>query len=376
MTMGNHPSVMGHSFTQVNGDPIPRSRFDRPSTHKTTFDADWLVPIYLDETLPGDVFNMTSHVFARLTTPEFPLMDNLYLDLFWFWVPYRTLWDDWERFLGAQDNPTDSIDFTIPPVSGSSSEDLTAEPITDYFRLPQITNAVGTEISGLPFRAYNSIWNHWFRHQDLQDSATVITSGSAGAGLSLYPLRKRCKKHDYFTSALPWPQKGDAVSLPLGTTAPVLGLGLLDTSSANAGPTANLTTTKETPVTFGAHWRTNSSDLFIESDVSGTSGEPQIFADLENATAATINDLRLAYATQRFLEIDARGGTRIREHLMAHFGTDTGDARVQDPEYLGGSSHRINVTPVANTSGIGTQGQLAAFGTASGQAGFTKSFVE
>lgn len=366
-------SVMEHSFSRVPQVNIPRSRFDRSHGLKTTFDADYLIPIYWDEVIPGDTFRLNMQAFARLSTPTFPIMDNMFLETFFFFVPFRLVWDNSEKFFGAQDDPEDSIDYTVPPVAGGNF-DVTAagSELADYFGLPYTTSVDGTEISGLLFRSYNLIYNEWFRDQNLQDSATVITSDSAGAGISLYPLRKRGKRHDYFTACLPWPQKGDAVELPLTGTAPIAGLGV---TAANVETSGSISIKDSVNTSAYVDWFQSGTDgIYVESDGSDN---PDVRAVFDNATAvATINDLRLAMQSQRLLERDARSGTRYTEVIRAHYGVTVPDFRLQRPEFLGGGSSRINITPVANTSGIGTPGELSAFGTVAGSHGFTASFVE
>lgn len=374
-------SVMEHSFSEVPRADIPRSSFDRSHGHKTTFDADWLVPIFVDDVLPGDTFNMNVNHFARLGSPLLhPIMDNVYLETFFFFVPNRLLWDNWEKFCGAQDNPADSIDYTIPTLGGASAYDMTATntvtALCDYMGLPHKTSVQLNDFSALPFRAYNLIYNEWFRDQNLQDSVLVSTDNGTDALDSTYELLKRGKRHDYFTSCLPWPQKGDAVSLPLGTLAPIAGIGQVS-ATYGTGPFA-VTETDGTAASYdyGDTFTQLASQMMIRG--SGPTGSPKMYADLSRATAATINDLRLAFQTQRLLERDARAGTRYTEHILAHFGVTVPDFRVQRPEFLGGGSSRLNINEVPNTSEDATnkQAALAAYGISGGSHGFTKSFTE
>ena len=365
-------SVMQHSFSQVPRANIPRSNFNRSHGHKTTLDADYLVPVFVDDVVPGDTFNCKMNFFARLATPLYPIMDNLYLDSFFFFVPYRLVWDNWEKMHGAQDNPADSIDYTVPNFSTASST-FGVGSLIDYFGFPQ-TTINWSEVNALPFRAYNLIWNEWFRDQNLQDSLVVNTSDTADS-IGLYTIKKRGKRHDYFTSALPAPQKGDAVSLPLGSLAPIHA-----ESGAVPGGTVRVIDADNTSNSFNLVASTANLTLGTSTATGGTA--ELLNADLSSATAATINDLRLAFQTQRLLERDARSGTRYNELILAHFGVTVPDFRIQRPEFLGGGSTPININPVAQTSGQPTPaandklGELAAFGTVAGTHGFTKSFVE
>ena len=377
------PSVMGHSFSQVPRADIPRSSFDRSHGYKTTFDAGYLVPIYVDEALPGDTFNLSLTGFARLATPLHPIMDNLFMSTFWFAVPIRLIWDNWQKFNGEQTDPGDSTDFLVPTMTAPGSGGYPVGHLSDYFGLPTGVDAL-THVS-LWHRAYNLIWNEWFRDQNLQDSVTVDKDdGPDGHGN--YVLLKRGKRHDYFTSCLPWPQKGDAVELSFSGTAPVdFPTTFGDFSDARAAAGADRGTLE-----FKEASHASPGDVRVTSPGAGTGQETGFLrvtwptdaeADLSQATAGTINEIRQAWQIQRMYERDARGGTRYTEIVRAHFGVSSPDARLQRPEYLGGGRSPILVTQVPQTSAtdvaVSPQGNLAAFGTAVlNRHGFTKSFTE
>lgn len=365
-----NPSVMKHSFSRVPQAEIPRSSFDRSHGHKTTFDAGYLIPVLVDEALPGDTFKLNMTGFARLATPIFPLMDNMYMDTHFFAVPLRLVWNNWQKFNGEQDNPDDSTDFNVPvftahnPVAGS---------LSDYMGIPTEMAVADISYVSLFHRAYNLIWNTWFRDQNLQDSV-VVDKDDGPDLIADYVLLKRGKRHDYFTSALPWPQKGDSVSVPLGTTAPVIPSGDQLPTFESAGVTARALTFTNAVSTV------NWSGAAPGATQNALWGETKLVADLTGATASTINQLRQSFQIQKLLERDARGGTRYTEIVRSHFGVTSPDARLQRPEYLGGGSVPINITAIPQTGSTDVtspQGNLAAIGVglSTGQ-GFTASFTE
>lgn len=378
-----------HLFSQIPSTQIPRSVFDRSHGYKTTFNSGYLVPFYVDEVLPGDSFKLTATLFARLATPIVPFMDNLYLETFFFFVPNRLVWDNWQKFNGEQKNPNDLTDFLIPTVSGTNVQNQT---LWDYFGLPtNVSEAL--KVNALPFRAYNLIFNEWFRDENLQESLKVPT-GDGPDNLSDYNLVRRGKRHDYFTSCLPWPQKGPGVEISIGGSADVnipAGNSLGQIALNEGGALTVFPYAKTYRLDTGSRSRVIDS-LYLENS-EGSEPGPASFvgvgvtipalkgiANLSTATPISINDLRQAFQIQKLYERDARGGTRYTEILRSHFGVISPDARLQRPEYLGGSSARIAINPVQQTSATNDttpQGNLAAFGVVSDSFhGFSKSFVE
>lgn len=364
---GNMPSPMSHEFSRVPKAEIQRSVFNRSHGLKTTMDAGYLVPIFYDEALPGDTFTINTTGFGRLATPINPIMDNLHLETFFFAVPYRLIWDNWEKFCGEQDNPGDSTSYLVPTVTGT----VTNSSLYDYFGVPTDVSLTFSNFAG---RAYNLIYNEWFRDQNLQDSV-VVDKGDGPDTMSDYTLLKRGKRHDYFTSCLPWPQKGDSVNLPLGTEAKVKSNQSFSGNSA-AGNYLQVYDENDNLrifTTLGG----NGDSVFGRNIGAGSN---YLYADLSEATAATINQLREAFQIQKLYERDARGGTRYTEIVQSHFGVTSPDARLQRPEYLGGGKDHINIHPIAQTSSTDAttpQGNLSAFGTAGFKGhGFSKAFTE
>jgi len=377
--MSKHRARKGgqnYTFSQVPKAEIPRSSFVRNHTHKTTFNAGNLIPIYVDEVLPGDTFNLKMDIFGRLATPIFPIMDGMYIESFFFFVPNRLIWDNWTKFMGEQKNPTDSIDFLVPQITVGNF--LTGS-LADYFGIPILV--ANMPVNALPFRAYNLIYNEWFRDENLQDSIPVNT-GNGPDSPADYALVNRGKRHDYFTSCLPWPQKGPGVEISIGGAAQVVpdGTGIPQwIGSAGSG----------TPGPFGV---TAVGGGVTAPGISATDAQikwsdPNLIADLSTATGVTINSLRQSFQLQKLQERDARGGTRYTELLKAHFGVISPDARLQRPEFLGGGYSPVIINPVTQTSGTPNdpaqgytstpQANMSAYGIVAGKNhGFTKSFTE
>lgn len=420
--------VRGHRFSDAPAMYMKRTKFDRSHVYKTTFDSGKLIPVFVDEVLPGDTTRMSVNYFARLATPIKPIMDNIYLDWFFFFVPNRLVWEHWQNFCFEQEDPGDSIDYVIPTISASSSvENSLIGSLWDYFGLPINTTKDISGISALPFRAVYLIWNEWFRDENLQKSVKIVKTDENSVidstrlsdqpswlfsadkkPIAGYACPPRGKRHDYFTSALPWTQKGPGVSIGLAGTASIVdpspGTGFLLHSTntelaavsaydGDASSSGGFRIAKGTnSISFNRHFSTSefsgvggfagntNSSITMSAQAASTYLGNDSYVDLDTSSIFTINSLRTAFQMQKFYERLARGGSRYTEVLRSFFGVVSPDARLQRPEFLGSFTKMVNVNPIAQTSATddtSPQGNLSAYGvTAAKFHGFTKSFVE
>lgn len=412
--------VRGHRFSDAPAMYMKRTKFDRSHVYKTTFNSGKLIPVFIDEVLPGDTARMSVNYFARLATPIKPIMDNIYLDWFFFFVPNRLVWEHWQNFCFEQEDPDDTTDYVIPTVTcDGNSNNAYVGSLWDYFGLPVNTSGKLSGISALPFRGVYLIWNEWFRDENLQksvkiqkgDTNEVLNSTRASeqpswvfssgtnivSGLACPP---RGKRHDYFTSALPWTQKGPGVSIGLAGTAtlvdpsPVSGYFVNQSDSylgaaqlAEDGGVHKVYTGSGSlqyqggySVSLAGHAVKGASTATVTAQAGSSWLSKNAYADLDSSSIFTINSLRTAFQMQKFYERLARGGSRYTEVLRSFFGVVSPDARLQRPEFLGSFTKMVNVNPIAQTSatdGTSPQGNLSAYGvTAAKFHGFTKSFVE
>nr|QJB21117.1 MAG: major capsid protein [Microvirus sp.] len=412
--------VRGHRFSDAPAMYMRRTKFDRSHVYKTTFNSGKLIPVFVDEVLPGDTTRMSVNYFARLATPIKPIMDNIYLDWFFFFVPNRLVWDHWQNFCFEQEDPDDKTDYVIPTVTATNNaENSYVGSLWDYFGLPVNTAGNLSDINALPFRAVYLIWNEWFRDENLQksvkiqkgDTNEVLDSSRASdqpswlftsdtnivPGLACPP---RGKRHDYFTSALPWTQKGPGVSVGLAGTAtlvdpsPVSGYFVQQSNNSlgaaqlsESGGVHDVYTGNGTLSYQGGYSTSIAGHSVNGSGLATVTAQPgsswlskSAYADLDSSSIFTINSLRTAFQMQKFYERLARGGSRYTEVLRSFFGVVSPDARLQRPEFLGSFTKMVNVNPIAQTSATddtSPQGNLSAYGvTASKFHGFTKSFVE
>lgn len=366
-------------FSNVPRADIPRSKFDRSSGYKTTLSASRLYPIYVDEVLPGDTFDMKATVFGRMATPLHPLMDNLWTEVHWFFVPNRLIWDNWELFMGERKNVSDDPNSVSVPQAAIlvTQSNFDQDKLWNHIGIPVRSNDVGftAEVSALPFRAYDLIYNDWYRDQNFIDEVTIYRGDDIDNTYNARSVHKRGKRKDYFTSCLPWPQKGDPVEIPLGDKAPVATESVLLDGQV-LGIKNGLDGTDYHLMQEGG-----TTEEFLQlADQSGSikASGGVLHADLKEATAVTINDLRTAFQIQKLLERDARGGTRYIELILSHFGVTSDDARLQRPEFLGGGSSGVDISPVPSTVAAvdAPQAELAAYGTLLNRSGFEKSFTE
>lgn len=373
------PSNMVSRFAQVPNTTKPRSSFPVRQTNKGQLtDAGLLVPFALYECYPGETFNLKPTVFVRLTTQLVPMMDNMYLDWFAFFVPHRLVDSRWEQIMGERKpDPDSSIDFTTPKLPGPATTGWLIGSMPEAYGLvPGIADKPAGVCSYFA-RGYNLIMNAWFRDQNLQDSLVVDTDAGPDSPGDYTNLFRRGKRHDYYTSCLPDPQKGPSIQIPLGGTAPVLGGGILAASfDWDQTPGADVMESDGTARPYGTNAQTvngtsAANTFWLQKNPDADA--PYLRVDLDDATGADLNELRNSFAVQHLLEADARGGTRYIEQNRVHFGVTSPDARLQRPEFLGGDSVPYNQQAVAQTTFQGTETRLDAKGALAANSVFVSS---
>lgn len=378
-----------YSFAQNPQVGVSRSRFQRNSDNKTTFNTGDLIPIYLDEVLPGDTHQIDVACVMRMATPIFPVMDNAFCDFYFFFVPNRLLWEHWKEFMGENKETawTPKTEYSVPQVTAPTGG-WAEGTLADYLGLP--TKVEGISVSALPGRAYGLIYNEWFRNQNVTQPTLVEVTDATTTGkndgiatndsaITLAKPLKAAKVFDYYTGALPEPQKGEPIQLPMQGNAE-LKIYTLNENSEITWPKPSATTATLTEFTEILKINGEQTGLRVEANRNGSTNTGMLKADMSSVTAATINQLRQAFQIQKLLEKDARGGTRYREVLREHFGVISPDSRMQIPEYLGGYRLPINVSQVIQTSATDStspQGNTAALSVTTMNKGmFTKSFTE
>lgn len=389
-------------FNQIPEMKASRTRFNRDQTVLTTFDSGKLIPFYVDEVLPGDTFNVDTAAIIRMTTPKYPVFDDAFIDFYYFYCPNRILWDDFKQFMGEVENTPwmPKKNYTVPQivVNGTAAEGLPKEnSILDYMGVPTKVKATFL-INALPIRAYVMIWNEFFRDENVDNAATwkntsenveyqdTDDEGNLEGNLQRAIFGGRClpvnKFHDYFTSCLPYPQRGPAVTLPMEGNAAIY------TGDVNGKPketniylcnTAANQQGRVTSIKFKDSYLTDVLGSTSPTGTSGTDTNGYLFADLNTVTAATINDLRKAVAVQQYYEALARGGSRYREQVQALWDVTISDKTVQIPEYLGGGRYHVNINQIVQTADndkapLGETGAMSV--TPINESSFTKSFEE
>lgn len=391
MALGRHPMVDPSRQLMQPRTHVPRSAFSVRDFHKTTIGMGQLTPVFLQEVLPGDSFKVHLSALIRLAAPIVPVMDNLYAQTFFFFVPNRLVFPHWEPFMAGPQDSSDVTTYLVPQVTNVANGDCAPGTLCDYFGLTVNGSGNTLAVNALPFRGYTMIWNEWFRDQVLQAKIAVPT-GDGPDSISSYGMLFVNKRHDYFTSAKPWPQAasnnaesgsfgalvpGGRMTLgdrTYGVGAPVWGLGVAGNAPSS---TANIHETGTRDVTYGKYWKTSTEDLYVQAQASGNYPNIRVL----------VNDLRTSFAMQEVLERQARGGGRYTEFLRVVFGVHPQDSRLQRPEFLGGGKTIITVNPVAQTSATYTAagtdfaktvtGQQAANGyIAATDHGFSHSFPE